>query len=81
MLRGRSWIDRVGAFLSRVIGVGPQVGFIFPIGTMQGYLNFKAYKELDNDHRPAGWNAWATFSISLGEPTPGPTTAPLVRKY
>ena len=30
-----------------VVGVGPQVGFIFPVGEMQGYLNFKGYKEFD----------------------------------
>jgi hypothetical protein len=71
--------DRVGPFQSRVIGVGPQIGFIFPIGTMQGYLNFKGYKEFDNENRPAGWNAWATFSISLGEQAP-PSTAPLLHK-
>ena len=39
--------DRVGCFRSRVIGVGPQVGFVIPMGTTQGYLNFKAYKDLD----------------------------------
>jgi hypothetical protein len=31
--------DRVGCFQSRVIGVGPQVGFVIPMGTTQGYLN------------------------------------------
>ena len=56
--------DRVGSFESRVIGVGPQVGFIFPVGDMQGYLNLKGYKEFDADHRPDGWNAWLTFVIS-----------------
>jgi hypothetical protein len=54
----------LGDFKSRVIGVGPQIGFIFPVGTMQGYLNFKGYKEFDDENRPAGWNAWVTFAIS-----------------
>jgi hypothetical protein len=63
--------DRVGAFESRVIGVGPQIGYIFPVGDMQGYLNLKGYKEFDAAHRPDGWNAWLTFVIS---PTP-PKTA------
>jgi hypothetical protein len=50
--------DRVGCFQSRVIGVGPQVGFIIPISTTtQGYLNIKGYKEFDNANRPDGWNA------------------------
>jgi hypothetical protein len=29
--------DRVGCFQSQVVGVGPQLGFIFPVGEMQGY--------------------------------------------
>ena len=47
--------DRVGCFQSRVIGVGPQVGFVIPMGTIQGYLNFKAYMEFDSANRPDGW--------------------------
>ena len=35
----------LGDFKSRVIAAGPQVGFIFPVGNMQGYLNLKAYWE------------------------------------
>jgi hypothetical protein len=30
-------------FRSRVAGVGPQIGYLFPVGNMQGYLNLKAY--------------------------------------
>ena len=37
--------DRVGCFQSQVVGIGPQIGFLFPVGDMQGYLNFKAYGE------------------------------------
>jgi hypothetical protein len=63
--------DRVGCFQSRVIGVGPQLGFIIPIGTTtQGYLNLKAYKEFDNANRPDGWNAWVTFALSPAAPNP-----------
>jgi hypothetical protein len=65
--------DRVGCFQSQVLGIGPQVGFIFPVGGMQGYLNFKAYKEFAAQNRPEGWNAWATFVIS---PAPPPSEAP-----
>ena len=36
--------DRVGCFQSQVVGVGPQLGFIFPVGDLQGYLNLKYYK-------------------------------------
>jgi hypothetical protein len=57
-------------FESRVIGIGPQIGFIFPVAGMQGYLNLKAYKEFDNANRPDGWNAWVTLVLS-----PAPTAA------
>jgi hypothetical protein len=64
--------DTLGPFKSRVVGFGPQVGFIFPVGDLQGYLNLKIYKEFAAEHRPEGWNAWVTFAIS---PTP-PAAAP-----
>ena len=73
--------DRVGCFQSQVVGVGPQIGFLFPVGDMQGYLNFKAYGEFDAASRPSGWNTWLTFSISPPAPGAPPTTKPIVRKY
>jgi hypothetical protein len=62
--------DHVGCFKSRVIGVGPQVGFVIPMGTVQGYLNLKGYKEFEHTARPDGWNTWVTFSISPAPPSP-----------
>jgi len=64
--------DRVGCFQSQVLGVGPQLGFIFPIAGMQGYLNVKAYAEFDSRDRPDGWNTWVTLSISPGAPAAAP---------
>ena len=58
----------MGCFQSQVVGIGPQVGFIFPVGNMQGYLNFKGYKEFAAENRPDGWNAWVTFVISPAAP-------------
>ncbi|WP_439368253.1 SphA family protein [Bradyrhizobium sp. DASA03120] len=67
--------DRVGCFRSRVAGVGPQVGYIFPINDkLQGYLNLKAYGEFANENRPAGWNLWLTFNLSPAA-APPPTPA------
>jgi hypothetical protein len=63
--------DRVGCFQSRVVGVGPQVGFIIPLTTAtQGYLNLKSYWEFASQNRPDGWNAWVTFVISPAEQAP-----------
>jgi hypothetical protein len=73
--------DRVGCFQSRVLGVGPQVGYIFPIGDkLQGYLNLKAYGEFDSANRPAGWNVWLTFNLSAAAETPPTSSRPMFTK-
>jgi hypothetical protein len=59
----------LGGFRSRVLGIGPQIGYLFPVGNMQGYLNLKGYGEFDAVNRPSGWNTWLTFSISPMAPT------------
>ena len=46
--------DRVGCFQSQVFGVGPQIGFLFPVGDMQGYLNFKGLRGIRR-REPARW--------------------------
>src|SRR5215467_4825149 len=63
-------------FKSRVIGVGPQIGYIFPVAGMQGYLNLKGYGEFANDNRPDGWNLWLTFSLSPAPPTSTSSSSP-----
>src|SRR5271165_72695 len=55
---------KLGPFESRVVGIGPQVGYLFLVAGMQGYVNLKAYGEFDARNRPSGWNAWLTLSIS-----------------
>ena len=62
--------DRVGCFQSQVVGVGPQIGYIVPMGELQGYVNLKGYKEFGAEHRPEGWNVWLTFAISPAAPSP-----------
>jgi hypothetical protein len=72
--------DRVGCFESRVLGIGPQVGYVMPWGTdHQVYFNLKAYKEFDADHRADGWNAWFTVAISPAA-APPPAAKPLITK-
>ena len=54
---------------SRVFGIGPQVGYIFPAAPgIQGYLNLKGYYEFDAQDRPEGWNVWATLQFSPAAP-------------
>jgi hypothetical protein len=72
--------DRVGPFESRVIGVGPQVGYIIPMGDMQGYLNVRGYGEFDAHDRASGFNVWLTFAISPAAPTSSMTKSPMYRK-
>ena len=56
----------LGEVKSRVFGVGPQVGYVFPAAPgIQGYLNLKGYYEFDARDRPEGWNVWATLAFSL----------------
>ena len=63
---------KLGPFESRVVGVGPQVGYLFPLAGMRGYVNLKAYGEFDARNRPSGWSAWLTLSISPAAPTQAP---------
>ncbi len=47
---------------------------------MQGYLNFKGYKEFAAENRPEGWKCMGDFALSPRAPeqTPPPV---LSRKY
>ncbi|MFO1108045.1 MAG: transporter [Bradyrhizobium sp.] len=69
----------LGGFRSRVAGIGPQVGFLFPVAGMQVYLNVKGYKEFAAQNRPEGWTGWITFSISEAAPQPA-APKPIIRK-
>ena len=52
----------------RKSGAGPQIGYIFPVAGMQGFLGAKSYFEFDAKNRPDGWNAWVTFALSPAAP-------------
>jgi hypothetical protein len=70
----------LGGFRSRVAGIGPQVGYLFPAGNMQGFLSLKGYYEFGADHRPEGWNTWLTLAISPAAQAPSSMQTKLVRK-
>jgi hypothetical protein len=67
-------------FESRVIGIGPQFGYLFPVGNMQGYFNIKGYGEFDNNARPDGWNLWLTFALSPAAPASQSSPPPILTK-
>jgi hypothetical protein len=75
--------DKVGCFESRVLGIGPQIGFIFPVetpfGIKQAYLNIRGYAEFDHQNRAQGFDTWLSLTISNPTPTP-PTQATLIHK-
>ena len=59
---------KLGPFESRVVGIGPQLGVLFPVAGLQGYLNLKGYGEFDAVHRPSGYNVWLTLAITPEAP-------------
>jgi len=67
-------------FKSQVMGVGPQIGYIFPVAGMQGYINLKGYGEFDGHDRPSGWNTWLTFVLSPAPPAADKSPPPMLTK-
>lgn len=54
----------VGCFKSRVLGAGPQAGYMKLFKHAQVFINFKGYKEFSAENRASGWNTWLTVSVS-----------------
>ena len=55
----------LGDFKSRVAGLGPEIGYFFPVGKSKGYVNLKAYWEFAAVNRAEGWNLWLTLALPL----------------
>ena len=70
----------LGGFRGMAVGIGPQIGFLFPVGNMQGYLNVKGYADLETDNRPKGWSTWVSFVLSPKAPEPPPAATPTYHK-
>lgn len=59
----------LGEVNSRVYGIGPQIGYLFPVAPgITGLISGKAYFEFDSRDRPDGWNAWLTLNLSPSAP-------------
>ena len=76
----RGCLPALCPFESQVAGVGPQIGYLFPVANMQGYVNLKGYGEFDGDNRPHGWNVWLTFSLSPAPPSAEASSPPMLTK-
>jgi hypothetical protein len=71
---------KLGDFKGRVAGIGPQIGFLFPMGEAhQGYLNLKAYKDFTAENQPEGYTAWVTFAITPAAPEAPPKSSRIHR--
>jgi hypothetical protein len=55
----------LGDFKSRVVGIGPQVGYFFALWDRKWYVNVKGYYEFAASNRPDGWNVWLSLLIPL----------------
>jgi hypothetical protein len=68
---------RLGAFQSHVAAMGPQIGYVLPLGRAEGFIGLKGYDEFTASNRASGWNIWLTFSVSPAPPAnPAATAAP-----
>jgi hypothetical protein len=60
----------LGSFRSRVVGVGPQIGYALTLGGTQLELGLRGYKEFAAENRPEGWNVWFSVSFSRSRAPP-----------
>jgi hypothetical protein len=65
-------------FESRTMGIGPQIGMIFPNASFQTYLNVKGYWDFNTQNRASGASAWVTLAFSPNPPSAEPP--PIVTK-
>jgi len=66
------------AWRASVAGIGPQVGFFFPIAEREGYLNLRGYYEFNASNRLQGWTGYVTFSVEAPEQKSRQPTFPRV---
>ncbi len=71
---------KLGGFRGMAVGIGPQVGFLFPVGDLQGYLNVKGYADVAVENRPQGWSTWVTFALSPKAHEAPPAATPTYHK-
>jgi hypothetical protein len=76
----RGCLPELCPFESRSVGIGPQLGLIIPGASMQTYLNFKAYWDVDTQNRASGMSAWVTLAFSPNPPAHENAPPPILTK-
>lgn len=62
--------DTIGPYKGRVLGLGPEVGYLFSLGgngTPMTYLNIRGYKESWVENRTGGYAMFAVLTLRWGE--------------
>jgi hypothetical protein len=60
---------KLGPFESSTIGIGPQMGYLFPVNDkVQGLFGLKGYVDLASENRAKGWSVWVTVAFSPAAP-------------
>ena len=76
----RGCLAELCPFELRTVGIGPQLGLIIPGPSMQTYLNFKAYWDVDTQNWASGMSAWVTLAFSPNPPAQESAPPPILTK-
>ena len=72
---------KLGPFRGRSVGIGPQVGFLFPAWQgYQGYLNVRGYRDVSTENRPTTSTIMVTLGFSPAAPTAPTPRGPMYTK-
>jgi len=68
----------LGPFKGRALGIGPQVGFMFPAWEgYQGYLNIRGYRDIEVENRPKSTTVFVTLALTPAAPAPATPRSPM----
>jgi hypothetical protein len=59
---------KLGSFLSKIGGIGPEIGWTFNVGRQQWSANLRGYYEYWSEHRVRGATGFFTLSVPLSPP-------------
>jgi len=59
---------KLGSFLSKIGGIGPEIGWTFNVGRQQWSANLRGYYEYWSEHRVRGATGFFTLGVPLSPP-------------